>query len=74
MQRIYFLLAVLTLTVLSISCKSQQGNELLLEVKQLDKSYENLFVFYANLYDPVTGGFYDSPKRKQPQGLSLPAG
>ena len=66
MQRIYLLLAVLTLTVLSLSCKSQQGNELLLEVKQLDKSYENLFVFYANLYDPVTGGFYDSPEKKTP--------
>ncbi|WP_040417590.1 hypothetical protein [Cyclobacterium qasimii] len=64
MQRIYLLLAVLTLSGLSLSCKSQQGNELLLEVKQLDKSYENLFVFYANLYDPATGGFYDSPEKK----------
>ncbi|AEL25774.1 hypothetical protein Cycma_2027 [Cyclobacterium marinum DSM 745] len=64
MQRIYLLLAVVTLSGLLLSCKSQQGNELLLEVKQLDKSYENLFVFYANLYDPVTGGFYDSPEKK----------
>ncbi|WP_339713670.1 hypothetical protein [Cyclobacterium amurskyense] len=57
MQRIYLLIAVLTLSGLSLSCKSQQGKELLLEVKQLDKSFENLFVFYANLYDPTSGGF-----------------
>ncbi|MDO6438771.1 hypothetical protein Q4534_15210 [Cyclobacterium sp. 1_MG-2023] len=64
MQRIYILIAVLTLTSFSISCKNKQGNELLLEVEALDKSYENLFVFYANLYDPGTGGFYDSPEKK----------
>lgn len=49
MRRIYILIAVLTLTSISISCKNQQGNELLLEVEALDKSYENLFGFYANL-------------------------
>ncbi len=66
MQRIYFLLTFLALTGVSISCKNQQDNELLLEVKQLDKAYENLFVFYANLYDPVTGGFYDGLQKKTP--------
>jgi hypothetical protein len=64
MQRIYLLLTVLSLTGILISCKTQQDNELLLEIKQLDKSYENIFVFYANLYDPLTGGFYDCPEKK----------